>query len=80
MASLYDTLFSPLGEEYCNIVLVLTMFAFLGLVSVVLSTILKIVTGELKGFKILIASFALLYSFLTYVLFRLAYSVCKGAL
>lgn len=80
MASLYDTLFSPLGEEYCNIILVFTMIAFAGLVLTVLQVVYDIIMNKNKIGTIFKGIQTIAIMFLMYILYRLNYSVCKGAL
>ena len=80
MASLYDTLFGPLGEEYCNIILVFTMIAFAGLVLAALEVLYEIITSKNKVLSIFKGIKSIAIMFFLYILYRLNYSVCKGAL
>jgi hypothetical protein len=80
MASLFDTLFGPLGEEYCNIILVFTMITFAGLVLAALEVLYEIIMSKNKVLSIFKGIKSIAVMFFLYILYRLNYSVCKAAL
>lgn len=81
MSSLHDTLFAPLGEEYCMFFYYLSVISFVLFAIVVLSSMYLLLTQK-KDMQSTIAtimtgSFAYL---LVYFQNRLLYSMCSAAL
>lgn len=81
MSSLHDTLFGPLGEEYCLYFYYLSIISFIFFVIVALSSIYLLLTGKqgMKGMfgNIFMGGFAYL---IVYFQNRLLFSMCSAAL
>lgn len=81
MSSLHDTLFAPLGEEYCVFFYYLSIISFIFFSIVVISSTYLLVTGkeDMKSTfgAILMGSFAYLF---VYFQNRLLFSMCAAAL
>jgi len=75
-----DTLFGPLGKEYCIWFYFLSVFSLISLVVAILPAIYWGITKG-KGFEyymtLLLGSFNLI---VTYFVNRLLYSICTGAM
>ena len=82
MNKFLDTFFSPLGREWCLYYYILMIIAFLGF----LMSAVTAVSSLLGAKKFTITGFfkntflPVLTSFVVYLLSRLAYSICDGAL
>lgn len=82
MNKFLDTFFGPLGREWCLYYYILMIIAFLGFLMTVATSVSSLfatknftLTGFFKN-----SFLPMLTSFVVYLLSRLAYSICEGAL
>lgn len=78
MASMNDTLYGPLGKEYCIYFYILSVFGFISLILVVISS-LVIGIYKKKGFDFYLQAFtlAIVYGML-YLQNRLLFNMCES--
>lgn len=79
MSSMNDTLYGPLGKEYCIYFYILSVFGFISLVLIVISS-LFIGIYKKKGFDFYLQAFtlAVVYGML-YLQNRLLFNMCESA-
>lgn len=79
MSSLNDTLYGPLGKEYCIYFYILSVFGFISLIFIVLTS-LVIGIYKKKGFDFYLQAFtlAIVYGML-YLQNRLLFNMCESA-
>lgn len=76
-----DSVFSPLGKEYCIIYYVLMVLVFVQLVIVVIDVAMMLTTAKKVSPKdMMYAGLAIVNVAATYILSRLQYSICEKAL
>ena len=76
-----DSVFSPLGKEYCMIYYVLMVLVFIQLVIVIVSVAMMVATSKKVSSKdLMYAGIAIINVAATYILSRLQYSICEKAL
>ena len=78
MASMNDTLYGPLGKEYCIYFYILSVFGFISLILVVISS-LVIGIYKKKGIDFYLQAFtlAIVYGML-YLQNRLLFNMCES--
>jgi hypothetical protein len=78
--SLFSSVAGPLSVKYCNLLLVFTWIAFIGIIVFILGSLYALFTGGLKNkmnpiqIALGIYQFALLV--LVYILYRIYYNMC----
>jgi hypothetical protein len=76
-----DSVFSPLGKEYCIIYYVLMVLVFVQLVIIVIDVVMMLTTGKKVSSKeMMYSGLAIVNVATTYILSRLQYSICEKAL
>jgi len=80
--TLWNTLFSPLGKEYCNYYLILCAIAALALGVTIVVEFMNLVRNyrKMNMHKIVRGLTVILNVFLAYLSTRIMYSVCVKAL
>ena len=82
MQKLEELLFSPLSKKWCSFYYFLMLFSYVGFVIVFFTSIYSLFL--IKKFKfsqfLLLTVFPILNSFVMYLISRLGYSICLGAL
>ena len=82
MQKLEELLFSPLSKKWCSFYYFIMLFSYIGFVFVVISSIYSLFL--IKKFKfnqfLLLTVLPILNSFFMYLISRLGYSICVGAL
>ena len=82
MGNFVDTFLSPLGKEWCMYYFLLLIFAFVGLLITIITSLMSLFTA--KKFTFLgfwnKSLFPVMVSLVAYFLSRLVYSICVGAL
>lgn len=80
MNGLADTFFGPLGEEYCNLFLILSIFTLLGVIAVVIHILKKLIREGDKLATLYYGSWSLGYALFAYYVARLHYTICQATL
>ncbi len=79
-----ERIFSPLSQEYCVYFYYLQIFGFIFLVLLMLSSLVLLISGDIKKGKNKTSMFAVLVMIATYGIFyfqnRLLYSICVKSL
>lgn len=80
MNGLLDTFFGPLGEEYCTLFLIMTIFTLLGVFAIVFHMLKKLIMEKNKLTTLYVGTWTLGYGLLVYFLARLHYTICLKTL
>ena len=80
MNGLLDTFFGPLGEEYCTLFLIMTIFTLLGVFAIAFHMLKKLIMEKNKLTTLYVATWSLGYGLFAYIVARLHYTICLKAL
>jgi hypothetical protein len=79
--SYLNSIFSPLGKEYCTIYYAIMVVSFVQLVVVVIGSLVHLFSSKKNMMQSLVGGVTVSsISFVEYILARLAYSICTKAL
>ena len=80
MNGLLDTFFGPLGEEYCTLFLIMTIFTLLGVFAIVFHMLKKLIMEKNKLTTLYFGAWTMGYGLFAYFVARLHYTICLNAL
>lgn len=80
MNGLLDTFFGPLGEEYCTLFLILSIFTLLGVFAIIFHMLKKLIMEKNKLTTLYYGTWSLGYALFAYFVARLHYTICQASL
>ena len=82
--SLFSSVAGPLSVKYCNLLLVFTWIAFIGIIVFIVGSLYALLTGGLKNklnpIQIALGVYQFAVLVLVYILYRIYYNMCLHSL